>query len=40
MHTSHGGMVGRASDSDPAGPGSIPEPAKDPSCILKVAGAR
>ncbi len=36
----HGSPVGRVSDSCPMDPGSIPEPAKDPSCILMVADAR
>ncbi len=30
----------KVSDSCPLDPGSIPEPAKDPSCILMVAEAR
>ncbi len=34
-----GGLVGRVSDSGLVGPGLIPELAKDPSCILMMAGA-
>ncbi len=37
QHT--GGLVGRVSDSGPIDSCSIPEPAKDPSCILLVADA-
>ncbi len=34
------GLVGRALDSGPLDPGSVPDPAKGPSCTLMVAGAR
>ncbi len=35
-----GGLVGSALDSEPDIPGSIPDLAKNPSCILMVDGAR
>ncbi len=40
MNKGRGGLVGSGLDSCPLDPGSIPEPAKDPSCILMVADAR